>query len=170
MIVLSLGSNLTSSFGDRFKNLDLAISLLDSYGIKIKSKSSYYETPSYPDKSKPKYINIIAEVDSNLPPVDLASVLIFIEEKLGRIRNKKNDSRTCDIDIIDYNGQILDFKYKDLVFKVPHIKLAERNFVLVPLYEIIPTWKHPSTKEKINILIDKLSDEDKKSILKVNKS
>ena len=57
MIFLGIGSNLSSSFGNRFKNIDLAISLIKENGLKIIKKSSYYETPSYPDKKKPKYIN-----------------------------------------------------------------------------------------------------------------
>jgi 2-amino-4-hydroxy-6-hydroxymethyldihydropteridine diphosphokinase len=169
MILLGLGSNLSSSFGDRFQNIELAISALETYNIKLKNKSSYYESLSYPNKKNPKFINIIADVSTDLPPVDLASVLIFIEESLERKRKKKNEPRTCDIDIIDYKGQIINFKYKDLDFIVPHIDLIYRNFVLYPIKEIIPDWKHPKTKEPINTLIDKLSKEDKNSILKVIK-
>ena len=89
MIILSIGSNLSSKFGDRFINIDLAISYLSAYGIKIAKKSSFYETPSYPDPSKPKFINVVITVETNLPPVDLMSVLIFIEEKLDRKREFK---------------------------------------------------------------------------------
>ena len=170
MYLLGLGSNLSSSFGDRFKNIDLAILYLELYKIKIIRKSSFYETLSYPDIKNPKFINIVVEVSTYLSPEDLASVLIFIEEKLERKRNKKNDPRTCDIDIIDYNNQVLDFKYKNLNLTVPHKELIFRNFVLLPLQEISPEWKHPITKENIRTLIDKLSEEDKKSILKIKKN
>ena len=170
MILLSLGSNLSSSFGSRFKNIDLAISYLEMYGIKIKKKSNYYETFSYPDKKNPKFINVVIIVETNLTPVDIASILIHIEEKLERKRNKKNDPRTCDIDILDYNNQVLNFKYKSLEFTVPHKKLIHRNFVLIPLQEVYPDWRHPKTKELISILVEKLSIEDKNSILKVKKS
>ena len=95
--------------------------------------------------------------------------MISIEEKLERKRNYKNEPRTCDIDIIDYKGQIIDFKYKDLNFKVPHVNLVYRNFVLIPLKEILPDWKHPKTKEPIDLIIEKLSQVDKKSILKIKK-
>ena len=170
MILLGLGSNLSSSYGDRFKNIDLAISYLEEYKIKIKKKSSYYESSSYPNKANPKFINIVIEVETHLPLVDLTSVLIFIEDKLERRRNKKNDPRTCDIDIIDYNDQIINFKYKGLDFTIPHKKLIYRNFVLFPLQEILPKWKHPETKDNISILIDRLSKKEKNSILKINKS
>ena len=170
MIILGLGSNLHSSFGDRFKNIDLAISYLKFYKIKVLNISSFYETPSYPNNKNPKFINVVIEISTNLTPINLVPVLILIEEKLERKRNHKNDPRTCDIDIIDYNGQIINFKYKNLDFIVPHEKLIYRNFVLIPLKEILPNWCHPQTKESIDIIIDRLSNKDKKSILKVSKS
>tara|TARA_B100000029_G_scaffold457736_1_gene486699 strand:+ start:3660 stop:4172 length:513 start_codon:yes stop_codon:yes gene_type:complete len=169
MILLGIGSNLNSIYGDRFKNIDLSISALNGYGIQVKKSSSYYESPSYPDKTKPKFINVVVEVETHLPPVDLASVLLFIEESLGRKREKKNDPRTCDIDIIDYNNKSMNFQYNNLVFTVPHEKLIHRNFVLFPIEEIHPNWKHPKTKELVTSLIQNLPKEDKNSILKVNK-
>ena len=170
MILLGLGSNLSSNFGNRFKNIDLAVSALNGYGIEVKKKSSYYESLSYPNNKNPKFINIVVEAETYLPPEDLASVLIFIEESLERKRSKKNDPRTCDIDILDYNGLVINFEYLNLDFSVPHKKLNDRNFVLLPLQEILPQWRHPSSKEHIETLIDKLSNESKKSILKINKN
>ena len=170
MIFLGLGSNLHSSFGDRFVNINLAISYLEQYGIQIVKRSSFYETPSYPNKDNPKFINIVISVKTHLSPIDLMSVLLFIEEKLERKRNKKNNPRTCDIDIIDYNNQVLNFQYKNIDLEIPHKKLIYRNFVLFPLQEIAPSWKHPNTEEIIGALIHKLPAEDRKSILKVEKN
>ena len=170
MILLGIGSNLSSSFGDRFKNIDLAVSALNSYGIQVKKRSSYYESLSYPNKENPKFINIVVQGETYLPPEDLASVLIVIEESLERKRNEKNDPRTCDIDIIDYNNKVINFKYKGLDFTVPHKKLVYRNFVLFPLHEISPNWKHPKTKEHVSTLIKNIPKEDKNSILKIKKS
>ena len=170
MLLLGLGSNLSSSFGDRFENLNLAISYLETYQIKIINRSSFYETPSYPDIKNPKFINLVVDVSTYLLPEDLASVLIFVEEKLERKRIKKNEPRTCDIDIIDYNGKVMEFTYKNLIFKVPHEKLIYRNFVLFPLQEVAPKWTHPKTKDSIDVLINKLSNEEQKSILKITKS
>ena len=170
MLLLGLGSNLSSNFGNRFENIDLAISYLQSHKIQLLKKSSFYETLSYPDIKNPKFINVIIEVLTHLPPEEFVSVLITIEESLERKRNQKNEPRTCDIDIIDYNGRVMDFSYKNLIFKVPHEKLIYRNFVLYPLQEIAPNWAHPITKEKISNLIAKLPEEDRKSILKVKKN
>jgi len=170
MIFVGIGSNLNSSFGDRFKNINFALSFLESYQINIIKKSNFYETPSYPNNKDPKFINIVASISTTLPPVDLVSVLLFIEEKLERKRNFKNEPRTCDIDLLDYNGQVIDFNYNNLDFTVPHKELSQRNFVLIPLREISPNWKHPKTNESIDLLIDKLSNKDKNSILKIQYS
>ena len=170
MIFVGIGSNLNSSFGDRFKNINFALSFLESYQINIIKKSNFYETPSYPNNKDPKFINIVASISTTLPPVDLASVLLFIEEKLERKRNFKNEPRTCDIDLLDYNGQVIDFNYNNLDFTVPHKELSQRNFALIPLREISPNWKHPKTNESIDLLIDKLSNKDKNSILKIQYS
>ena len=170
MIILGLGSNLSSRFGNRVENIDLAISYLESYQVKLIKKSSFYETPSYPDIKNPKFINVVIEVSTHLTPEELASVLISIEEKLERKRNKKNEPRTCDIDIIDYNGKTFDFDYKGLNFRVPHEKLIYRNFVLFPLKEILSEWKHPKTKDSITTLIEKLPKEYNNSILKIQKN
>jgi len=170
MIFLGIGSNLPSSFGNKFDNINLATSFLNEYGIQIIKKSSFYETLSYPNTNDPKFINIVVSVKTHLQPIDLMSVLIFIEEKLERKRNKKNDPRTCDIDIIDYNNQVLNFQYKNLNLEIPHKKLTSRNFVLFPLREIAPVWKHPNSGVIISSLIHKLPDVDRKSILKVEKN
>ena len=170
MIFLGIGSNLSSSFGSRFKNIEKAISYFKANQVEIIRQSSFYESYSYPNKNDPKFINIIIEILTDLPPEDLVSVLIFIEEKLGRKRIKKNEPRTCDIDILDFNGRVMEFNYNNSKFIVPHKGLTYRNFVLFPLEEIVPNWIHPETKVKISELIGKLSEEDRKSILKIKKN
>jgi len=169
MIILAIGSNLPSKFGNRFKNIELVIKNLEEKDIEVINKSSFYETPSYPDKNNPKFINVVIEVKTKLSPVKLASNLILIEKIYGRTRNKKNDPRTIDIDIIDYKNEVINFMLNDLNFYAPHKELKNRNFVLYPLKEIKPNWIHPSTNEHINTLIDKLPQDVKKSILKVEK-
>jgi 2-amino-4-hydroxy-6-hydroxymethyldihydropteridine diphosphokinase len=170
MIYLGIGSNLPSKFGDRFKNINLAISHLNDLGVFLLKKSSFYETPSYPNKKNPKFINIIIKVKTNLSLKDLITTINKVEDKLLRKRKLKNEPRTCDIDIIDYNNKVLNFKYQNSVYIFPHKKLAERNFVLIPLQEISKRWKHPENRELIENLIQKLSKDSKNSILKIAKS
>ncbi|MDP6139516.1 MAG: 2-amino-4-hydroxy-6-hydroxymethyldihydropteridine diphosphokinase, partial [Candidatus Woesearchaeota archaeon] len=127
-------------------------------------------TPSYPDKSKPKFANMVISIKTSLSPVNLMTIIIDIEKKLERIRKNKNDPRTCDIDIIDYKDQIIKIKNNNFYLEIPHKSLVSRNFVLYPLQEILPNWKHPKTKEILSVLINKLNEEDRKSILKINKN
>jgi len=169
MVILGLGSNLLSSFGDRFQNIDRAIFLLNRLGVQIIKKSSYYETPSYPAATNPKFINVIVQAKLSLNPKQLASVIIDVENKLERKRSKKNAPRTCDIDIIDFNSKAFDFEYNGLSFTVPHERLSIRNFVLFPLNEILPNWRHPVSDDVVVELIEKLSSDEKNSILKVEK-
>ena len=170
MVILGLGSNLESSFGDRIKNIDLAITSLNNLGVSIIKKSSYYETPSYPKSINPKFINVIVLATFNSNPKKLASLIIEIENKLERKRSVKNAPRTCDIDIIDFNSKVLRFEYNKLTFAVPHERLSVRNFVLFPLKEILPNWKHPISNKAVTELIEKLSPDEKNSILKIEKS
>ena len=156
MIILGLGSNLQSDFGDRYQNIDLAINYLKENNINLLQKSSFYESVSYPNKNDPKFINVVISVETSLKSSDLMNCLLLVEEKLGRKRFKKNDPRTCDIDIIDFHGKTINIKLNNFELNIPHKKLIERNFVLYPLKEICSIWKHPITKDSIDILIKNL--------------
>ena len=101
-------------------------------------------------------------VNSHLNIYEFVDVLFSVENELGRVRNKKNDPRTCDIDIIDYNKMVIK---KKLV--LPHPLMSSRNFVLLPLYEIDKTWKHPKTDINIVKLIKSLPIKDLRSIKQI---
>ena len=95
MILIGIGSNLNSTFGDRFKNIDLSIKYLEKENLKILKKSSYYETPSYPNQDNPKFINVVVSIDSAVTFENLISKTINIEEILERkkgIRSFSEDS------------------------------------------------------------------------------
>ena len=156
MVYIGIGSNLPSEFGNRFKNIDLAISILEKKDVKILKKSSFYETFSQPNRNDPKFINIVISVETNLSPIDLMLTLIRIEEKLGRKRKIRNEPRTCDIDIIDFRGIVKILSVDNFELKLPHERLIDRNFVLHPLKEICPNWIHPKSKKSIDILINNL--------------
>jgi len=158
MIYIGIGSNLPSSFGDRFKNIKLAISLLKEKKINLVKKSSFYETLSYPNKKDPKFINIVISVQSELEPSNLMGILLNIEKKLERKRNEKNEPRTCDLDIIDYKKKVMNFKSENIELTLPHKELSKRNFVLYPLKEISPNWTHPISKKNIDDLIKDLEN------------
>jgi|TARA_B110000467_G_C18284289_1_gene460590 2-amino-4-hydroxy-6-hydroxymethyldihydropteridine diphosphokinase len=166
MIYLNIGSNLNSQFGDRFNNINKAASLLLSEKILIKKISNFYETPSYPNKSLPKYLNICLEIECNLDPISLLKTISFIENKIGRTKAIKNASRVCDIDIIDFKRKIINTDRLIL----PHPRSHLRNFVLYPLFEINPDWSHPLLNKKISVLIEELITNQRIEITRLNKS
>ena len=153
MILINVGSNLISNGGDRLFNLKRTIELINLENIKITKLSSIYETPSYPNKKNPKFLNIGIEVKCDDIPENLINKFNKIEKKLHRTRGEKNQPRTCDIDLIDYDGKVLNSKKLTL----PHPKAHLRNFVLFPIRETSPAWIHPILNKKIDILIKTLS-------------
>ena len=163
MIYIGIGSNLPSSFGNRFKNIYLAISFLQEKKIKLIKKSSVYETFSYPNKKDPKFINAVIKISTTLSPMMLMQKCLNIENDLGRKRSKKNEPRICDIDIIDYDQKILTVTKGNKLI-LPHPEMHKRSFVLLPLYEISQSWIHPVKKKKINKLIKLLNIEDLRAI------
>ena len=152
MIFLNIGSSLDSIKGNRVFNLKKAFELIELEKIKITKISNIFETPSYPNKKNPKFLNIGLEIKCDYSPQELIKKFNKIEKKLQRTRGVKNQPRTCDIDLIDYNGKIIDTREVSL----PHPRCHLRNFVLFPLKEISPTWIHPVLNKKIDFLIKKL--------------
>ena len=153
MIHLNIGSNLESKFGNRFENISITLKLLINSKLKINKISDFYETPSYPNKENPKFLNIGLEIECLYSPENLIIRFNKIEKILQRTRGEKNKPRTCDIDLIDYKGKILASKE----LTIPHPKAHLRNFVLFPIKEISPLWIHPILNKNIDFLIKKLS-------------
>ena len=166
MIYINIGSNLNSSRGDRFYNLKKSIELIIGKKFKISKISSIYETPSYPNNKKPKFLNICLAIKSKEKPENLIKIFNTIEKKLQRNRGVKNQPRTCDIDIIDYYGKVI--KSEDIT--LPHQRAHLRNFVLFPLREISPDWIHPALNKKIEYLIKKLNFKLRNEITRLNES
>ena len=166
MIHLNIGSNLESKHGSRFHNIIIAINLLIELKIKIKKISNFYETPSYPNRSFPKFLNVGLIVNCKNNYFDLLKKIKFIEKKLGRINGKKNDPRVCDIDIIDFNGLII----KNKLLSLPHKRAHLRNFVLFPIKEIDPKWIHPISMQNVDFLLDELGKISRIEITRLRKS
>ena len=160
MIFLGIGSNLSSSFGNKIDNIKLSISLLKKNNIDVLKISSFYQSVAFPNKNDPKFINIVVEVNTLLRPKDLMITLLKIEEKLERKRLKKNAPRTCDIDIIDYKREKINLNFESLQLQIPHKSLTDRNFVLYPLKEICPNWSHPLSNSSIDLLINNLKNKN----------
>ena len=155
IVYLGIGSNL----GDRKKNIEIAKSHLSENNLDFLSISSFYETPSWPDPKKPKFLNVVIKAKFCFDPESLLKICKKIEILLGRKKGKKNDPRICDIDIIDFNGRIIQKKIGNNKINVPHERMHRRNFVLLPLFEINKDWFHPKLCKNIVFLLSKLSSE-----------
>ena len=157
-IYLGVGSNL----GDKKQNIELTKFKLIENNIKILQSSNYYESLSWPNPQQPKFLNIVLSVLSNLSSLELINKCKEIEVSIGRKKSAKNSPRVCDIDIIDYKNQQLR---GDLI--LPHPRMHQRNFVLLPLYELNKNWVHPKSKLHIKKLIFSLSNLDIRSIKQI---
>ena len=158
MVYIGIGSNL----GNRITNIEKAKYLLSLNGINIINSSNYYETLSWPDPNKPKFINIVIQTNTKFSPEKLLNIFKFIEKKLGRKKNTRNSPRPCDIDIISYYKRIFRGN-----ISIPHKRMNKRNFVLIPLFEIDKNWIHPKSKKNIKNLIFSLPINDITSIKQI---
>ncbi|MDC0488736.1 2-amino-4-hydroxy-6-hydroxymethyldihydropteridine diphosphokinase [Pelagibacteraceae bacterium] len=166
MIHLNIGSNLESKFGDRYDNITLAVNLLINAKLKINRVSNFYETPSYPNKKFPSFLNVGISANYENDEIKLIKEINLIEKKIGRNRSKKNDPRVCDIDIIDFNGLVIN---KDDL-KIPHKKCHLRNFVLYPILQIDAEWVHPKIQKNVKVLINNLDQKSRIEITRLNKN
>jgi 2-amino-4-hydroxy-6-hydroxymethyldihydropteridine diphosphokinase len=143
-VYLALGSNL----GDRMGNLKLAVERL-SQKMTIKKLSSVYETEPVYYKEQPLYLNAVLSAVTELEPSDLLRFVKGIESDLGRQPSFRNAPRLIDIDILFYGDGVV----QTAELTIPHPRIAERAFVLVPLAEIAPKLVHPVTHEKVEDLL-----------------
>jgi 2-amino-4-hydroxy-6-hydroxymethyldihydropteridine diphosphokinase len=144
---LSLGSNL----GDRERNLGRAIGLMEQHGIHVKKRSSLYETEPWGEHNQPRFLNMAVEIETRLTPKALFRVLKSVETEAGREKSFKWGPRVIDLDILLYNHIILN----EVVLKIPHPLMHEREFVLRPLHEIAPDVMHPQLNMTIHELFSK---------------
>jgi 2-amino-4-hydroxy-6-hydroxymethyldihydropteridine diphosphokinase len=155
VILIALGANLPGPAGPPVAGLRAALALLEERGVKIRSVSSFYETPAWPDPGQPAYINAVAAVETTLQPVELLTLLHGVETDFGRLRSAPNAPRALDLDLLDYDGKVLTQGVT-----LPHPRMTERSFVLVPLAQIAPGWRHPVTGEGVADLLARLPDRD----------
>lgn len=149
---ISIGSNL----GDRVANCMLAVSMLSSFA-RVTAASSAYETEPVGPKDQPDFINCAACIETDMPPENLLAELRSIEDSLGRIRRERWRERSIDLDIVFYDGLVMNTDE----LTIPHPRAHLRRFVLEPLAEISPGLVHPILGATVSELLHSLGDGEK---------
>lgn len=156
MILVALGANLPSErFGSPRRTLEAALDAFAERGVRVLARSRWYSTAPYPPSDQPRYVNAVAKIETALTPEALLDRLHDIEREFGRQRGERNAARTIDLDLIDYDGRVSDARPT-----LPHPRMHERAFVLRPLGDIAPEWRHPATGESVAQLLAKAPDRD----------
>ena len=139
MILIGIGSNLPSLAGPPVVTCTRALVHLASLGVETVACSPWYETAPVPVSDLPWFANGVADVTTNLSPAALLGVLQAVEGEFGRVRSGKDAARTLDLDLLAYNDVISD----DPRLILPHPRIQDRAFVLWPLRDVAPAWRHP---------------------------
>jgi len=156
MILLALGANLPSAVGPPALTLRAALDKLRNLSVVPVATSQFFVTPAWPDPSAPAFVNAVARVETALDPACLLRQLHAVEEFFGRRRGARNAPRTLDLDLLDYDGRI-----EAGPPQLPHPRLEQRGFVLMPLAEVAPRWRHPITGRSISQLIAALDPQNR---------
>ncbi len=138
-VVIALGSNLAGGFGSSEALLEAVLARFPAVGLKVLRRSSWWRSAAWPDPTGPEYRNGVALVEADRRPAETLQALLEIEAAFGRARGERNAARTLDLDLIAHGRTVLETA--DLV--LPHPRAHERRFVMGPLAEIAPEWRHP---------------------------
>jgi 2-amino-4-hydroxy-6-hydroxymethyldihydropteridine diphosphokinase len=154
MIVLGLGSNISNEVYTREENIANAINLLGSHpDISIMKVSHLYETEPVGLKEQPNFLNAVIVINSALSPLELLGVCLATEQQMGRVREIRWGPRNIDIDLLIYH----DVEMATPALELPHPRVPERKFVLIPLDEIAgsaPVYRGKTARELLNSTLD----------------
>ncbi len=153
-ILIGLGANLPSPrHGPPRATLEAALAELATRGLAIRARSRWWESAPVPPSDQPWYVNGVVEVETGLGPEALLGLLHEVEARFGRFRSVPNAARALDLDLLAYGGLVRRGPEPPLL---PHPRMAERGFVLRPLAEVRPGWRHPESGRRLDELIARL--------------
>jgi 2-amino-4-hydroxy-6-hydroxymethyldihydropteridine diphosphokinase len=155
---IALGSNL----GDRLGIMRQAVMLLEEHCLRIKGSSDVFETPPWGVRDQPRFLNACILVETVEPPKKLLELLLNTEKELGRTRRYMWGPREIDLDLIFYDDQVLE--EEGLI--LPHPNMHRRAFVLLPLAQIAPDWRHPVLGKSVRELAGSVSGD---SIIRITR-
>lgn len=162
-LLIAFGANLPSAHGSPLETLVAVVAAFPSYGLTVVKCSHWYKTPAITPDEQPDFVNGVAQIDSDLDAEALLDLLHRIEANFGRKRRVRWGERAVDIDLIDFRGAVIvpcgvpetvpGEEWTSRPLALPHPELVHRGFVLLPLAEICPEWRHPQSGQKISDLV-----------------
>jgi 2-amino-4-hydroxy-6-hydroxymethyldihydropteridine diphosphokinase len=154
VILIGIGSNVAHPpAGSPQATAEAALRALPEAGARVIACSSWYLSEPIPPSHQPWFVNAVAQVATDSVSEVLLGRLLQLEEEFGRTRGARNAARTLDLDLLDYDGQLSDSP----LLTLPHPRMHERAFVLEPLREIAPHWRHPRSALTAGELLDRLA-------------
>lgn len=150
-IYIALGANLPSATGAPRETLEAVLALFPSCDMRIIRRSSWWRSPAQPPGAQPDFVNGVVEVATELAPEALLARLHELESRFGRVRRERWEARVLDLDLLDYRGRQSGSAEHPPI--LPHPRLQDRLFVLLPLQEAAPDWRHPADGRRLPDLI-----------------
>ncbi len=149
-ILIGLGANLPSRYGPSRATCEAALEALAEFAVAVVRRSRWYRSAPLPPSNQPWFVNGVAAVETMHDPANLLAALLEVERRFGRVREGEWSARCLDLDLLDYRGILRDGAEPP---ELPHPRLHERAFVLLPLAEVAPGWRHPRLGRAVGDLI-----------------
>ena len=178
--MVALGGNQNSPAGDPKSTIQAALNALGDSPLRVEKTSRLYESPCFPAGAGPDYVNAASLLSAEVNPQDVLDILHAIEADFGRLRQQRWGQRSLDLDLIAYGDAVLPDlagyqRWYDLPLErqktdapdqliLPHPRLQDRAFVLIPLAEIAPDWVHPVLGRSVAEMADALPEADKSAL------
>ena len=162
-ILIALGGNLPHPvFGEPRRTLEAALRKMEARGVRVIARSRWFRSAPVPPSDQPWFVNAVARVETEMSAGELMATLHAVEDELGRARKDRNEARLIDLDLLAYGRRVRAGRPGDARSaepELPHPRLHERAFVLRPLAEVAPGWRHPATGRSVEEMIGDLPED-----------
>lgn len=178
--LVAIGSNLHKGPQTPFDILSHALWMFEGKGLHVVARSRWYRSSAYPSGNGPDFINAVVQVETDLAPAEILEALHSIEAALGRVRRTRWEARVVDLDLLAVGGSVLpdaetvtrwielhesaqsESAPEELL--LPHPRLQDRAFVLAPMHDIAPDWRHPVLARSVAEMLEGLDEETRASV------